>query len=486
MAFKPVIGLEVHVQLLTKSKIFSGSPTTFGSGANSQASVIDLGLPGVLPHLNQEVVRMAVQFGCAVKGTINQHCVFARKNYFYPDLPKGYQITQDQFPVVSGGALDIVLEDGSTKTINITRAHLEEDAGKSTHVDDSGVSGMDFNRAGMPLLEIVSEPDLRSPDEAVSYLKTVHALVCYLGICSGNMQEGAFRCDANISLRRSESDPFGTRVELKNINSFRFVKNALQHEVERQSDRLQNHEPIIQETRLYDPTKGVTRSIRMKENANDYRYFPDPDLPPLEISDAFINDIKRSLPELPWEKRKRFVSDFAILLYEASLLTSSRSMASFFEDVVGLTKASPKLVATTMLGSLSAMLNKHSISLEDCPITPPLLAGMLNRIEDETISGKLAKTVFDAMWLGEGTADEIIDKRHLRQITDSTEITRIVNEVIADHPAQLKEFHSGKDKLFGFFVGEVMKASRGKANPSQVNQVLKTKLEESKEQLHEE
>jgi aspartyl-tRNA(Asn)/glutamyl-tRNA(Gln) amidotransferase subunit B len=344
---------------------------------------------------------------------------------------------------------------------------------------------MDFNRAGMPLLEVVSEPDLRSPDEAVSYLKTLHSLVTYLGICSGNMQEGAFRCDANISLRHSESDPMGTRVELKNINSFRFVKNALLHEVERQSDLLRNRELVRQETRLYDPVKDVTRSIRLKENANDYRYFPDPDLPPLELSDAFINEIKKTLPELPWEKHKRFVADFKLSAYDANLLTSSRSIAGFFEEVLSLTQGSPKQIANLMLGDLSAMLNKHNVSVEASPISPPLLAGLINRIADNTISGKIAKTVFEAMWQGEGTADEIIDKRHLRQITDATAILSIINEVIADHPTQLKDFHEGKDKLFGFFVGAVMKASRGKANPNQVNQLLIKRLDETKDGLSE-
>jgi aspartyl-tRNA(Asn)/glutamyl-tRNA(Gln) amidotransferase subunit B len=475
MAWQTVIGLEVHVQLKTQSKIFSPASTEFGKQPNTQACEIDLGLPGVLPVLNKEVVRMAVKLGLSIQSTVNKRCVFSRKNYFYPDLPKGYQITQDHYPIVSGGMIDIMLDDGSIKTIGITRAHLEEDAGKSMHNSEK-TSGIDYNRAGMPLLEIVSEPDLRSSSEAVAYLKELHRLVQFLDISSGNMQEGAFRCDANISVRLSESDPFGTRAEIKNINSFRFVQKAIDFEVQRQIDLLTHGEEIIQETRLYDSTKNETRPMRTKENANDYRYFPDPDLPPLILSEEYIDSIKATLPELPWERSERLMNHYQLSRYDANIICQSKSMADYFEQVLELVKAPAKLVVNVINSELLALLNKENISITESPILPENLALLIKRIHDNTISNTIAKTVIEAMWAGEGDADQIIEKRRLKQITDVSQIESIVDDVIADHPEQIEALKQGKEKIYGFLVGQIMKKSRGKANPTQVNQILKARL----------
>jgi aspartyl-tRNA(Asn)/glutamyl-tRNA(Gln) amidotransferase subunit B len=474
MEWETVIGLEIHTQLSTRSKIFSGAATAYGAEPNTQACAVDLGMPGVLPVLNKEVVRMAAMFGLATHSTVAKRSVFARKNYFYPDLPKGYQISQFELPIVHGGKLTIELEDGSTKTIGITRAHLEEDAGKSLHEDFHGMTGIDLNRAGTPLLEIVSEPDMRSAKEAVAYMKKIHELVRYLGICDGNMQEGSFRCDANVSVRPKGQEKFGTRAELKNINSFRFVERAINFEVERQIDVIESGRQVIQETRLYDADRDETRSMRSKEEANDYRYFPDPDLLPVEITEEFIDSVRKILPELPEAKRTRFVSQYGLSEYDAGILTSSRELADYFETVAGTADA--KLAANWIIGDVSARLNKDDKEINASPVNAAMLAGMIARISDNTLSGKLAKEVFDAMWNGEGNADTIIEKRGLKQITDSGAIETLIDEIIAANPGQVAEYRSGKDKLFGFFVGLAMKASRGKANPAQLNELLKKKL----------
>lgn len=477
MNWEAVIGLEVHVQLLTKSKIFSGAATAYGAEPNAQACGIDIGLPGVLPVLNAEAVRMAVKFGLSTKAHIAKRSIFARKNYFYPDLPKGYQISQYELPVVGAGVLPVQLDDGTIKNINIIRAHLEEDAGKSLHEDFNGMSGIDLNRAGTPLLEIVSAPELFSAKEAVAYLKTLHALVCYLEICDGNMQEGSFRCDANVSVRRKGSDKLGTRAEIKNVNSFRFVERAINYEIERQIEVLENGGTIKQETRLYDAERNETRSMRSKEEANDYRYFPDPDLLPLIVEEALIAEVSQTLPELPWEKRQRFQTEHQLSSYDANVLVSDRDLAEYFETTVAIAKVSPKLAANWITGELAAALNKSNLNITQSPVSPKLLATLLQRISDETISGKIAKEVFEAIWNGEGDADQIIAKRGLKQITDSGEINRIIEEIISKNPTQVADYRSGKEKLFGFFVGEVMKATRGKANPQQVNELLKQKLQ---------
>lgn len=476
MQWESVIGLEVHVQLSTKSKLFSGSNTQFGAEPNTQANVIDLAFPGVLPVLNAEAVRMAVKFGLSVNAEINYQSVFARKNYFYPDLPKGYQISQYELPIVGKGFLDIFEQDGTQKRIGITRAHLEEDAGKSLHEDFHGLSGIDLNRAGTPLLEIVSEPDLRNAKDAVTYLKTLHSLVRYLDICDGNMQEGSFRCDANVSVRRP-GEPFGTRVEIKNLNSFRFIERAINYEIERQINAIEDGEKIVQETRLYDANKGVTRSMRSKEEANDYRYFPDPDLLPLVIEESFIEKIKADLPELPAEKRQRFMEEYNLTAYDANILANSKETAAYYETVLKESGADAKLTANWIIGELAGALNKHNLSIEESPVKTSQLAGMLKRIKDNTISGKIAKTVFEAMWNGEGSADEIIEKHGLKQVTDLSAISKIIDDVIQNSPQQLADYRSGKDRLFGYFVGQVMKASQGKANPEQVNELLKEKLQ---------
>jgi len=474
--WETVIGLEIHAQLATRSKIFSGASTAYGAPPNAQASLIDLGFPGVLPVLNGEAVRMAVRFGLAIGARIARHSVFARKNYFYPDLPKGYQISQYELPIVAQGALDIVLDDGQRKRIGITRAHLEEDAGKSLHEGLGALTGVDLNRAGTPLIEIVSEPDLRSAKEAVAYMKKVHTLVRYLEICDGNMQEGSFRCDANVSVRRMGSDKLGTRAEIKNINSFRFVEKAIQYEVARQIELIESGGKVVQETRLYDPDKGETRSMRTKEEANDYRYFPDPDLLPLALDEGLIEEVRKGLPELPDEKAARFSSQYGLSAYDAGVLTASRELADYYEDVVRAAPREPKLAANWVMGELAAALNKESLDVGSGKMPAARLAGLLARIADQTVSGKLAKEVFEAMWAGGESADAVIESKGLKQITDTGAIERAIEEVMAKNPGQLAEYRAGKDKLFGFFVGQVMKATQGKANPAQLNELLKKKL----------
>ena len=476
MEWETVIGLEIHAQLATKSKIFSAAATAYGAEPNTQACAIDLGMPGVLPVLNQEAVRMAAMLGLAIGANIARRSVFARKNYFYPDLPKGYQISQYELPVVEKGELSIDLEDGSSKVIGITRAHLEEDAGKSLHEDFHGQSGIDLNRAGTPLLEIVSEPDLRSAKEAVAYMKKLHQMVVYLGICDGNMQEGSFRCDANVSVRPKGQVQFGTRAEIKNLNSFRFVERAIEFEIERQIDRIESGEKIVQETRLYDPDKGETRPMRSKEEANDYRYFPDPDLLPLVVDEALIETIRASLPELPEAKKQRFITQYGLSAYDAGVLTAARELSDYYEAVVLALGGEPKLCANWVMGDFSAFLNRDGKDLAESPVSATQLAGLLRRIQDRTISGKIAKDVFEALWAGEGDTDAIIEQRGLRQITDTSAIEKVIDEVIAANPDQLAQYRAGKDKLFAFFVGQVMKASKGKANPQQVNEALMAKL----------
>jgi len=475
MTWEAVIGLEIHAQLATKSKIFSGAATTYGAPPNTQACAVDLGLPGVLPVLNEDVVRMACKFGLSIGANIAQRSVFARKNYFYPDLPKGYQISQYEHPIVQKGYLRIEIE-GTEKIIGITRAHLEEDAGKSLHEDFHGLSGIDLNRAGTPLLEIVSEPDLRSAKEAVAYMKKLHSLVQYLDICDGNMQEGSFRCDANVSIRPQGQEKLGTRAELKNLNSFRFVERAINYEIERQIALLESGGIVQQETRLYDADKNETRSMRSKEEANDYRYFPDPDLLPLMIEDSFVQAVKTTLPELPDEKKQRFMQQYGLSYYDATVLTASRELAHYFEETVKISGSEAKLCANWVMGDLAALLNKHNLEITTSPVSVSQLAGLLRRISDNTISGKIAKQVFEAIWQGEGEADDIIAKQGLQQVTDTSAIEKVIDDIIARNPQQLQDYRNGKDKLFGFFVGQVMKASQGKANPSQVNELLKKKL----------
>ncbi len=419
---------------------------------------------------------MAVKFGLAINAQISPRSVFARKNYFYPDLPKGYQISQYELPIVGPGTLEIELDNGEQRTIGVTRAHLEEDAGKSLHQDFAGMSGIDLNRAGTPLLEIVSEPDMRSAKEAVAYMKKMHALVRYLGISDGNMQEGSFRCDANVSVRPLGQETWGTRTEIKNLNSFRFVERAIDYEVERQIDMIESGGSVVQETRLYDPDKGETRSMRSKEEANDYRYFPDPDLLPVEIDAAFIERVRAELPELPDQKKRRFVAEYGFSMDEASVLTASRELANYFETAAKIVEGGAKPVANWILGDLSAALNRNGAEITASPIPAEALGKLVLRIQDNTISGKIAKEVFEAMWNQEGTADEIIEKKGLKQITDSSTIEPIIDEIIRNNPKQLEQYRAGKEKLMGFFVGQVMKASKGKANPGQVNEMLKKKL----------
>lgn len=478
MQWEVVIGLEIHAQLATKTKIFSGAPTAYGAEPNSQACAVDLGLPGVLPVLNKEAVRMAIKFGLAVDAEIADSSVFARKNYFYPDLPKGYQISQFELPIVGKGQISIELEDGSEKIIGITRAHLEEDAGKSLHEDFHGQTGIDLNRAGTPLLEIVSEPDMRSAKEAVAYMKKIHSLVRYLEICDGNMQEGSFRCDANVSVRPKGQDKLGTRAELKNINSFRNVERAINIEIERQIDVIDGGDEVIQETRLYDADKNETRSMRSKEEANDYRYFPDPDLLPLVLDEGLIEQVRATLPELPNEKRDRFMNELELSLYDASVLTSSRELANFYEAVLAETGGkAPKISANWVTVELNGALNKAGLEIEESPISAKQLGSVINRIEDNTISGKIAKQVFESLWKGEGAdADAVIEAQGLKQVTDTGAIEAMIDDVIAANPQQLQQYRDGKEQLFGFFVGQVMKASKGKANPGQVNDILKQKL----------
>jgi aspartyl-tRNA(Asn)/glutamyl-tRNA(Gln) amidotransferase subunit B len=476
MNWEVVIGLEIHAQLATKSKIFSGASTAYGAEPNTQACLVDLGYPGVLPVLNGEVVHMATMFGLAVNATVAPRSVFARKNYFYPDLPKGYQISQYELPIVEHGELFITDADGNDKRIGITRAHLEEDAGKSIHEGLDQSSGIDLNRAGTPLLEIVSEPDIRSAREAVAYMRKIHTIVRYLGISDGNMQEGSFRCDANVSVRPVGQEEFGTRTEIKNLNSFRFVERAINFEIERQIDILEDGGKVVQETRLYDAAKDETRSMRSKEEANDYRYFPDPDLLPVEISADYIEGVRAQLPELPDEKQRRFVDEYDLRKDDADQLTVSRPVADYFEAAAGATEAKARLVANWVLGDLAGALNKDGLEIGDSRISAEELAGLISRIHDHTISGKLAKQVFEAMWGGEGTADEVIEAKGLKQITDSSAIEAVVDKVIAASPDQVAEYRAGKEKLMGYFVGQVMKETRGQANPGQVNQILKDKL----------
>lgn len=474
--WETVIGLEVHAQLSTKSKIFSGASTKFGALPNTQACTIDLGMPGVLPVLNQEAVIMAIKFGLGANAEIARQSVFARKNYFYPDLPKGYQISQYEYPVVLKGYVDVEFEDNTQKRIHITRAHLEEDAGKSMHEDFAGLTGIDLNRAGTHLLEIVSEPDMRSAKEAVAYLKTIHTLVRYLKICDGNMQEGSFRCDANVSIRPKGESKLGTRTELKNINSFRFVERAINYEIERQIAVLESGGKITQETRLYDPNKNETRPMRSKEEANDYRYFPDPDLLPLIIQDELIEQIRRELPELPQQKRERFMKQYGLSAYDASILVSSNNMADYYESVVKESGDQPKLAANWVISELLGALNKVGLEINESPIHSADLGKLVLRISDSTISGKIAKTIFEALWNQEGNVDDIIAKRGLKQVTDTTAIETLIDKIIQDNPQQVADYRSGKEKLFGFFVGQAMKASGGKINPQQLNELLKKKL----------
>ena len=475
-AWETVIGLEIHAQLATKSKIFSGASTAFGSDPNTQACAVDLGFPGVLPVLNAEAVRMAVKFGVAIDAEITRRSVFARKNYFYPDLPKGYQISQFELPIVGHGEVIISPQEGVSKLIGVTRAHLEEDAGKSLHEEFNEQTGVDLNRAGTPLLEIVSEPDMRSAKEAVAYARKIHALVQYLEICDGNMQEGSFRCDANVSVRPEGQQELGTRAELKNINSFRFLERAINFEIERQIELIEDGGTVVQETRLYDADKDETRSMRSKEEANDYRYFPDPDLLPVAVSDEDIERIRAALPELPEQKRQRYIMDLGLSEYNAEVLTGSRETAVYFEQSLALVPDQARLIANWILSDLSGALNKNDISIRQSPVSPEMLVGMIERIADNTISGKIAKQVFEAMWLGEGSADEIIETRGLKQITDSGAIESLIDEVIAANPDQVEQFRAGKEKVLGFFVGQIMKQSKGKANPAQVNQLLRDKL----------
>ena len=476
MEWETVIGLEIHVQLSTRSKIFSGSSTQYGAEPNTQASLVDLAMPGALPVFNENALRKAVAFGLAIDAHIGKRSVFDRKNYFYPDLPKGYQITQMDDPIVGLGEVEIVLDDGSTRTIGVTRAHLEEDAGKSLHEDFEGMTGIDLNRAGTPLLEIVSEPDMRSAKEAVAYLKKIHSIVTYIGISDGNMAEGSLRCDANVSVRPKGQTEFGTRTEIKNINSFKFVEKAINVEVQRHIDVIEDGGTVTQETRLYDADKNETRSMRSKEFANDYRYFPEPDLLPVEIDDAYIQDVKDHLPELPDAKIQRFKADYGLSDYDATVLAASRAMADYFEAVVDVTKDA-KLAANWCMGELAGQLNRYEQDIADSPVSAADLGLLIQRIQDNTVSNKIAKTVFEAMFRGEGSADEIIEAKGLKQVSDSGAIEAMIDEVIANNPAQVEDYRSGKDKLFGFFVGQVMKASKGQANPAQVNDILKNKLQ---------
>ena len=477
MEWETVIGLEIHTQLATKSKIFSAASTTYGAEPNTQACAVDLGLPGVLPVLNAEVVRMAAMFGLATHSTVAPRSVFARKNYFYPDLPKGYQISQFELPIVHDGYLDVELEDGSSKRIGITRAHLEEDAGKSLHENFQGKTGVDLNRAGTPLLEIVSEPDIRSAKEAVAYMKKIHSLVRYLDISDGNMQEGSFRCDANVSMRPKGQAELGTRAEIKNINSFRFVEQAINYEVQRQIMLLESGGTVVQETRLYDANKHETRSMRSKEEANDYRYFPDPDLLPVELDDAFIESVRKTLPELPDARKARFVSEYGLPEYDAGVLTASRELADYYESAVQVAGGASKLTANWVMGELSGALNRDDLDITDSPVSAGTLGGLLQRIEDGTISGKIAKQVFEAMWKGEGSADDVIEQQGLKQISDVSAIEGIIKEVLDNNPKQIEQYRGGQEKLFGFFVGQVMKATQGKANPKQVNELLRKLLD---------
>ena len=480
MNWEVVMGLEVHLQLATKSKIFSGAANRFGAEPNIQACAIDLGMPGMLPVLNEQALQYAVMFGLGVGAAIGKRSVFDRKNYFYPDSPKGYQVSQFFEPIVGEGLFDVPMSDGSLYPVRITLAHLEEDAGKSVHDAFADQTGIDLNRAGTPLLEIVTEPDFRTAEQAVAYLKALHSLVTYLGISDGNMAEGSMRCDINISLRPEGTDELGTRTEIKNVNSFRFVERAIEVEVERQQDILEDGGRIIQETRLYDADKNETRSMRSKEVANDYRYFPEPDLLPIVIDDNYIESIRELLPELPGPKRGRFVDQYGLGDYDAALLVSARPMADYFEATVAASNEA-KLSANWILGDLSAAMNRDELSIEECPVAPELLAGLVKRVADNTLSSKLAKQVFEGLWQGEGSADDIIESRGLKQVSDSSALEAMVDEVIANNPAQVEQYRAADDgkrkKLSGFFVGQIMKASKGQANPQMLNELLSRKLD---------
>ncbi len=477
MHWEPVIGLEIHAQLATRSKIFSGAATAYGAAPNTQACAVDLGLPGVLPVLNAEAVRMAITFGLAIDAQIARRSVFARKNYFYPDLPKGYQISQYELPIVHDGHVEVTQEDGETFRVGITRAHLEEDAGKSLHDVFQGMTGIDLNRAGTPLIEIVSEPDMRSAAEAVAYMRKVHSLVRYLGICDGNMQEGSFRCDANVSVRPAGSTTLGTRTELKNLNSFRFVERAIEFEIARQAELLESGRPVIQETRLYDEARDETRAMRSKEEAEDYRYFPDPDLLPVVVSEAQIEAVRAALPELPEARRYRFQQQFGLSGALAAQLAGNRPLADYFEATVDAAHCDPKLAANWITGELAAHLNRHQLEIEASPVSAAGLAGLLARIADGTVSGTGAKEALTAMWDGEGDADSVIEKHGLRQMSDHGALEQAVDQVLADNPAQVEQYRSGKTKVLGYLIGQVMKASQGKANPQQVSALMKSRLD---------
>ena len=473
--WEAVIGLEIHVQLSTKSKLFSGASTDFGALPNTQACNIDLAMPGVLPVLNEEVLRMAIKLGKALNANINSPTSFARKNYFYPDSPKGYQISQMDNPIVESGYLDIETNNYK-KRIGVTRAHLEEDAGKSLHDDFEGQSGIDLNRAGTPLLEIVSEPEISSPEEAVAYLKSIHSIIRYLEISDGNMAEGSMRCDANVSVRKKGDETLGTRTETKNVNSFRFVEKAIQYEIERQIHELESGNKITQETRLYDSQANTTRPMRSKEFANDYRYFPEPDLLPVILEKKFIEEVLNTMPEMPNQKKERFVSEYGLSEYDADLLAADKDLADFFEEVLKFSN-SAKLATNWIMGELSAELNKENLNIKETKVTPDKLGRLILRIEDGTISGKIAKDIFEKIWESGKDVDEVIKEEGLEQVTDDKAIESLIDEVIKKNPEQLNQYQSGKDRLFGFFVGQVMKASQGKANPKQVNDILKSKLE---------
>ncbi|HEX2197998.1 MAG TPA: Asp-tRNA(Asn)/Glu-tRNA(Gln) amidotransferase subunit GatB [Burkholderiales bacterium] len=474
MAWDVVVGIETHAQLATRSKMFSAASTAFGAAPNSQASAVDLALPGVLPVANRAAVEHAVRFGLAVKGTINRRSIFARKNYFYPDLPKGYQISQYESPIVQGGALRFLTGD-EEKVVRLTRAHLEEDAGKSLHEDLRGMTGIDLNRAGIPLLEIVSEPELRGAKEAVAYARALHALVVWIGICDGNMQEGSFRCDANVSVRRP-GEGLGTRCEIKNLNSFRFMERAIEHEARRQIELLEGGGEVAQETRLYDPDRDETRSMRSKEDAQDYRYFPDPDLLPLVVSELLLDEILRGLPELPDARRERFMREYRLPAYDAGVLTASRAAADYFEALAAAAGAEPKTCANWQMGELAAALNRDGKDIASCPVSAGMLAGIIRRVNDGTISGKAAKQVFEVMWSKGGDADDIIEREGLRQMSDAGALDKAVEEVLAANARQVADYRAGKEKAFNSLVGQVMKATRGKANPAQVNELLRKKL----------
>ncbi len=476
MSWEVVIGLEIHAQLATKSKIFSGASTAFGAEPNTQACAVDLGLPGVLPVMNAQAVEMAVKFALATDAQIGRTSVFARKNYFYPDLPKGYQISQMALPIVGEGSVTVAQTDGTEKEVGLTRAHLEEDAGKSVHDQFNDATGVDLNRAGTPLLEIVSEPDMRSSAEAVAYARHIHSLVRYIDICDGNMQEGSFRCDANVSIREKGDTELGTRTEIKNVNSFRFLERAIEFEIERQIDVLESGGTVVQETRLYDADKDETRSMRSKEEANDYRYFPDPDLPPLVVDVTFIESIRATLPELPHVRKARFIEDLGLPTDDAVALTADKRVADFFEATLD-DSFKPRKAANWMTGELFARMNKEEVSLSEVPVSAEQVKGMLIRMEDGTISAKIAKQVFDELWAGAESADAVIEAKGLKQISDSGAIETMIDEVLAANPGQVEEYRGGKDKLMSFFVGQVMRASKGKANPAQLNDILKKKLD---------